>query len=87
MKIENNLIVYEVPSNDRIYTSSPENFGNLSWHIIFIQYVNDNGVKTSELIDVSGSYGGSISSRTGSNIQNKNAKRTVIFDSSKANCL
>ncbi len=38
LQVTNDRIVYKVPADGRIYTSSTSNFGELGWHSIYVQY-------------------------------------------------
>ncbi|NLP50058.1 hypothetical protein [Bacillus sp. RO1] len=84
LKIVDNQVVYEVPENGRIVTSSPQNFlVNLGWHKIYVKYTNEEGAASQEMKDVTALYRGGTSTI---NIDKTTEKSWYLFDTSTETC-
>lgn len=59
--IENKEIIYQIPENGILNTSSPSDFGNLGWHDVKAFYVNDQGQRVQEVPHEDYKLGGSYS--------------------------
>ncbi|MEA3319670.1 MAG: hypothetical protein U9Q88_06550 [Bacillota bacterium] len=84
LEIVDNKVVYEVPENGRILTSSPQNFlVNFGWHKIYVQNTNDEGAAIQEMMDVTALYRGGTST---TNSDKTTEKSWYLFNTSKETC-
>ncbi|EDL66492.1 DUF6843 domain-containing protein [Bacillus sp. SG-1] len=77
LEVTDKKIFYNVPRSGIIHTSSPADFANLSWHKIYVQYVNNDGERLDEAQDVTANYKGGMSS---SNNDKTSERRWFLFN-------